>query len=49
LASLAELDALTGALRDGILGISARMKAENTWQYQEGLWLMSQSAANWRF
>ena len=47
LASLAGTDALTGVLRHGILGTtSASTETENTWQYQGGLWLMTQSEAN---
>jgi hypothetical protein len=47
LASLAGLDALTGALRHGILGtIWASTENGNTWHYDGGVWLMTQSEAN---
>src|SRR5207249_1586464 len=45
LASLAGIDALTGALSRGILGtISATMKTEDTWHYRGGLWLSNQDS-----
>src|SRR5262249_20900594 len=44
-ASLAEIDTLSGALRCGILGtISASTETENTWQYQGGWWLGNQDS-----
>src|SRR5262245_16754244 len=45
--SLAGIDALVGVLRRGILGtISVPTETEITWQYQGGVWLMTQSCAN---
>jgi len=47
LASQVGIDAFTGTLRRGILGsISVTTETEIPWQYQGGVWLMTQSSAN---